>query len=72
MFRFFQMDLSVKFKMITSSQQTKITFLRIDTPYRIERAERVQTKYGQAIVATTTIPTDIRESVSTQTLRVYR
>jgi hypothetical protein len=49
-FRFFRMDLYAKFKMITSCQQTKITTLKIDTPYPIERAKRVQTKYGEAIL----------------------
>jgi len=38
--------------MVTSCQQTKITSLKIDTPYPIERAERVQTKYGEAILLT--------------------
>jgi len=48
--RFFQMDLSAKFKLISSCQQIEITFLGINTPYPIERAEKVQTKYGEAIV----------------------
>ena len=46
------MDLSAKFKMITFCQQTKITSLKIDTPYPIERAEKVQTKYGEALLMT--------------------
>ena len=58
MFRFFQMDLSAKFKMITSCQQTKITSLKNNT-YPIERAVRVQTKYGEAILLT------LRESSQT-------
>jgi len=46
------MDLSAKFKMISSCQQIKITSLRDDTPYPIERAGKVQTKYGEAIILT--------------------
>jgi hypothetical protein len=38
--------------MVTSCHQTKITSLKIGTPYPIERAERVQTKYGEAILIT--------------------
>jgi len=64
-FRFFQMDLSANFKMISSCQQIKITSLMINTPYPIDRAERVQTKYGEGIVATLREFPDIRESVST-------
>jgi hypothetical protein len=46
------MDLATKFKMVASCQQTKITSLKIDMPYPIERAERVVTKYGEAILMT--------------------
>jgi hypothetical protein len=46
------MDLTAKFKMISSCQQTKITSLKIDTPYPIQHAERVVTKYGEAILLT--------------------
>jgi len=46
------MDLAAKFKMVASCQQTKITTLKIDTPYPIEHAERVVTKYGEAILVT--------------------
>jgi len=70
MFRFFQMALTAKFKMVTSCQQIKITSLKDNTPYPIERAEKVQTKYGEAIILTTEIPTHICESVSTNTLRI--
>jgi len=38
--------------MVASCQQTKITSLKIDMPYSIEHAERVQTKYGEAILMT--------------------
>jgi len=40
-FQFFQVDLSAKFKMISSCQQIKITSLKINTPYPIELADRV-------------------------------
>jgi len=46
------MDLTTKFKMVTSCQPTKITSLKIGTPYPIERAESVQTKFGEAILTT--------------------
>ena len=52
----FQMDLATKFKMVTKCQQTKITSLNINTPYPIERAERVVTKYGDAILVTLQAP----------------
>jgi len=48
----FQMDLVTKFKMVTACQHIKITSLKIDMPYPIERAEKVQTKYGKAILMT--------------------
>jgi len=32
--------------------KTNVTSLKIDMPYPIERAERVQTKYGEAILMT--------------------
>ena len=48
----FQMDLATKFKMVAKYQQTKITSLNINTPYPIERAEMVVTKYGEAILVT--------------------
>ena len=48
----FQMDLATKFKIISACQQTKITSLKIDLAYPIEHAERVQTKYGKAILIT--------------------
>ena len=56
--------------MITSCQHIKIMSLKLGTPYPIDRAEKVQTKYGEAILMTTRIPPDICEFVSTQTLRV--
>ena len=52
------MDLATKFKMVAACQQTKITSLKIGMPYPIKRAERVVTKYGEAILMTTR-PRDI-------------
>ena len=46
------MHLATKFKMVASCQQTKITSLKIGMPYPIEHAERVVTKYGEAILVT--------------------
>ena len=45
------MDLSSKFRMI-SCEQIKIGALKQNAPYPIERAERVQTKYGETVLAT--------------------
>ena len=52
----FQMVLATKFKMVAKCQQTKITSLNINTPHPIERAERVVTKYGDAILVTLLAP----------------
>jgi len=38
--------------MISSCEQIKIGALKQNTPYAIERAERVQTKYGETVFAT--------------------
>jgi len=38
--------------MISSCEQNKIGALNQHTPYPIERAERVQTKYGETVLAT--------------------
>jgi len=46
------MDLSSKFKMISACEQIKISALKQNVPYPIERAERVQTKYGETVLAT--------------------
>jgi len=48
----FQMDLSSKFRMISACEQIKISALKQNVPYPIERAERVQTKYGETVLAT--------------------
>jgi len=48
----FQMDLSSKFRMISACEQIKISALKQNAPYPIERAERVQTKYGETFLAT--------------------
>ena len=45
-----------KFKMVAVRLQTKITSFKIDTPYPIERVERVVTKYGEAILVTLQAP----------------
>ena len=46
------MDLSMKFKMTSSCQTIKIPSLKIDRSYNIERAEKVRTKYGEAVLLT--------------------
>ena len=46
------MDLSSKFKMLSSCEQINIGALKQNVPYPIERAERVQTKYGETVLAT--------------------
>ena len=48
----FQMDLSSKFRMISACEQIKISALKQNVPYPIERVERVQTKYGETVLAT--------------------
>ena len=53
----YRADFKMSFaKMVASSQQTKITCLKIDMPYSIEHAERVVTKYGKAILMTLQSP----------------
>jgi len=42
--------------MVAVRLQTKITSFKIDTPYPIERVERVVTKYGEAILVTLQAP----------------
>jgi len=46
------MDLSSKFRMISSCEQIKISALKQNVLYPIERAERVQTKYGETVLVT--------------------
>jgi len=46
------MNVSSKFRMISSCEQIKIGALKQHTPYPIERADRVQTKYGETVLAT--------------------
>jgi len=46
------MDLSMKFKMTSACHTVKITSLKTDSSYPIERAEKVQTKYGEAVLLT--------------------
>jgi len=50
------MDLATKFKMVAACQQTKVTSLNINTPHPFEHAERVVTKYGEAISLTLQAP----------------
>jgi len=38
--------------MISSCEQIKISALKQNAPYHIERVERVQTKYGETVLAT--------------------
>ena len=38
--------------MLSSCEQIKIGALKQNVPYPIERAERVQTKYGETVLAT--------------------
>jgi len=52
----FQMDLATKFKMVAKCQQTKITSLNINTPYPMECAARVATKYREEILVTLQAP----------------
>jgi hypothetical protein len=49
---YFQMNLSMKFKMISPCQPSKITSFKMTTLYPIERAEKLQTKLGGAILLT--------------------
>jgi hypothetical protein len=47
-----QMDLVEKFKMSSSCQTVKDSSLTVDKTYLIEHVERVQTRYGEAILLT--------------------
>jgi len=42
----------MKFKMTSACHTVKITSLKTDSSYPIERAEKVQTKYGEAVLLT--------------------
>jgi len=42
----------MKFKMTSACQIDKITPLKTDSPYPIERAEKVHTKYGETVLLT--------------------
>jgi len=42
----------MKFKMTSACQTIRITSLKTDSSYPIERAEKVQTRYGEAILLT--------------------
>jgi len=42
----------MKFKMTSACQTIRITSLKTDSSYPIERAENVQTRYGEAVLLT--------------------
>jgi hypothetical protein len=46
------MDLVEKFKMASSCQTVKFSSLTKNKPYQTEHVERVQTRYGEAILLT--------------------
>jgi hypothetical protein len=46
------MDLVENFKMASSCQTVEVSSLTKDKPYLIEHVERVQTRYGEAILLT--------------------
>jgi hypothetical protein len=53
------MDLASKIRMTTASNTVKITTLKMDSAYPIERVEKVQTRFGKAVLLT------LRESSQT-------
>jgi len=46
------MDLSVKFRMTSACQTVRITSLKNDISYPRERAQKLQTRYGEAVLLT--------------------
>jgi hypothetical protein len=46
------MDLSAKFKMTSSCRTVGVSSLKMDIPYPIERAEKIETRYGETILLT--------------------
>jgi hypothetical protein len=46
------MDLSAEFRMTSACQTVGITSLKTDISYPIERAEKLQTRYGEAVLLT--------------------
>jgi hypothetical protein len=46
------MDLSAKFKMTSSCQTVGASSLKMDRPFLINRAEKIQTRYGETILLT--------------------
>jgi len=42
----------MKFKVTSACQTVRITYLKTDSSYPIERAEKVQTRYGEAALLT--------------------
>jgi hypothetical protein len=53
------MDLSAKFKMTSSCRSVGVSSLKMDIPFPIERAEIIQTRYGETILLS------IKESTET-------
>jgi hypothetical protein len=46
------MELSAKFKMTSSCRTVGVSFLKMDIPYPIQRAKKIQTRYGETILLT--------------------
>jgi hypothetical protein len=46
------MELATKFRMTSSSQTVKIPSLMVERPYSMERAEKIQTRYSEAVLLT--------------------
>jgi hypothetical protein len=46
------MDLSTKFKMTSACRTVGVSNLKMDIPYPIKRAEKIQTRYGETILIT--------------------
>jgi hypothetical protein len=46
------MNLAAKFRMTSSCQTFRISSLTVDKPYPKKRAEKIQTRYGEAVLLT--------------------
>jgi hypothetical protein len=46
------MDLATKFKMTSSRQTVRIPSPKMDSPYPIEWAEKIHTRYGETVLLT--------------------
>jgi len=64
------MDLSAKFRMTSSCQTVRITSLNTDISYPIERAEKLQSRYGEAVLLTLRESSQVHVKVFTKTIRV--